>query len=250
MQIPGLHNLTGKDAIPESIFILTGNSGVGKSVYCRNFYLDGLSSGDYCIYIDCLSNSIDFEKKFSNIDKKILNQNSLFINPYKIKGQKEQKLDNALDELTSAIESKINNFGNNKSKHVRVVVDSLNHLLILFNEKVVEDFIKDLYFLLKTNNAIGIFTNTVPSVNEFVVSRLTCLFDGIIEMRLDDKNTNGYDNSHSYQSSSIQRKMRILSIKNIAHNPHWVQFEITDEGNIIFSKESLVLLSLQGTYSE
>jgi hypothetical protein len=34
--------------------------------------------------------------------------------------------------------------------------------------------------------------------------------------------------------------MRILSIKNIAHNPHWVQFEITDEGNIIFSKEKIL----------
>ncbi|MGN6614837.1 MAG: RAD55 family ATPase, partial [Candidatus Nitrosocosmicus sp.] len=228
MQIPGLHNLTGKDAIPETIFILTGNSGVGKSVYCRNFYLDGLSSGDYCIYIDCLSNSIDFEQKFSNVEKNVFCQNSLFINPYKIKGQKEQKLNKTLDELTIAIESKLNTFDNNKSKHIRVVVDSLTHLLILFNEKVAEDFIKDLYFLLKTNNAIGIFTNTVPSVNEFVVSRLTCLFDGIIEMRLEDKNINSHDNSNS----SIQRKMRILSIKNIAHNPHWVQFEITDEGNI------------------
>ena len=240
MQIPGLHNLTGKDAIPETIFILTGNSGVGKSVYCRNFYLDGLSSEDYCIYIDCLSNSIDFEKKFSNIEKETLDQNSLFINPYKIKCQNEQKLSKVLDELTIAIESKKNNFGNNKSKHIRVVVDSLTHLLILFDEKAVEDFIKDLYFLMKTNNAIGIFTNTVPSVNEHVASRLTCLFDGIIEMRLEDKNTNGHDNSHSYHSSSsILRKMRILSIKNISHNPHWVQFEITEEGNIIFSKEKI-----------
>ncbi len=239
MQIPGLYNLTGKDAIPQTIFLLSGSSGTGKSIYCRNFYLDGLLNRDYCIYMDCLLNSIDFDNKFKNVEKKILNQNSLFINPYKIECQKEQKLEKALEELVIAIDSRKNKFSNNSSKRIRVVIDSITHLMILFDEKLAENFIKEVYFLLKTNNAMGIFTITIPSINEDTVNRLTCLFDGIIEMRMEDKNINDPNNIDSYYnlSSSVVRKMRILSIKNMAHNPHWIIFEITDDGNIIFSKE-------------
>jgi len=241
MQIPGLHQITNKDTIPESIFILNGNPGVGKSVYCRNFYLDGLLNGDYCIYIDCLLDFKDFKNLFSEIEEEILNQNSLFINPYKLEVEVSKKLNMVLHQVTTAIESNKDKFYKNKFKSIRVVVDSITHLLFLFNEQAVEDFIKEIYFLLKTNNATGIFTLSIPSINEYVTNRLSCLFDGIIEMKLEDKNNNYQSNSFSYSSSSsVIRKMRILSIKNVGHIPHWIQFEISDDGKIIFGNKNTV----------
>ena len=241
MQIPGLHQITNKDTIPESIFILNGNPGVGKSVYCRNFYLDGLLNGDYCIYIDCLLDFKNFKNLFSEIEEEILNQNSLFINPYKLEVEVSKKLNMVLHQVTTAIESNKDKFYKNKFKSIRVVVDSITHLLFLFNEQVVEDFIKEIYFLLKTNNATGIFTLSIPSINEYVTNRLSCLFDGIIEMKLEDKNNNDQSNSFSYSSSSsVIRKMRILSIKNVGHIPHWIQFEISDDGKIIFGNKNTV----------
>src|SRR6185312_5802069 len=99
MQIPGLHQIINKDTIPESIFILNGNPGVGKSVYCRNFYLDGLLNGDYCIYIDCLLGIKNFKKLFSEIEEEILNQNSLFINPYKLEVEVSNKLNVVLHQV-------------------------------------------------------------------------------------------------------------------------------------------------------
>lgn len=239
MQLPGLYNLTHKDAIPESIFILAGNKGVGKSVYCRNFYLDGLLNGDFCIYIDCLLDATDFRKLFSDVKEDIFNQNSLFINPYKIKCQIDKKLDLVLEQVKSFIESKQNDFVKDKSKDIRVVIDSITHLLVLFNEKTAEEFIKELYFLLKTNNIAGIFTLVIPSINEYIVNRLTCLFDGIIEMKLEDRVISNEPNE-SFPSSSIIRKMRILSIKNVALTPHWIHFEISDEGKIIFSRKKIL----------
>ena len=241
MQIPGLHQITNKDTIPESIFILNGNPGVGKSVYCRNFYLDGLLNGDYCIYIDCLLDFKNFKNLFSEIKEEIFNQNSLFINPYKLEGEVSKKLNMVIHQVTTAIESNKDKIYKNKFKSIRVVVDSITHLLFLFNEQVVEDFIKEIYFLLKTNNATGIFTLSIPSINEYVTNRLSCLFDGIIEMKLEDKNNNDQSNSFSYSSSSsVIRKMRILSIKNVGHIPHWIQFEISDDGKIIFGNKNIV----------
>jgi len=241
MQIPGLHQITNKNTIPESIFILNGNPGVGKSVYCRNFYLDGLLNGDYCIYIDCLLDFKNFKNLFSEIEEEILNQNSLFINPYKLEVEVSKKLKMVIHQVTTAIESNKDKIYKNKFKSIRVVVDSITHLLFLFNEQVVEDFIKEIYFLLKTNNATGIFTLSIPSINEYVTNRLSCLFDGIIEMKLEDKNNNDQSNSFSYSfSSSVIRKMRILSIKNVGHIPHWIQFEISDDGKIIFGNKNTV----------
>jgi KaiC/GvpD/RAD55 family RecA-like ATPase len=158
MQIPGLHQIINKDTIPESIFILNGNPGVGKSVYCRNFYLDGLLNGDYCIYIDCLLDIKNLKKLFSEIEEEILNQNFLFINPYKLEVEVSNKLNVVLHQVTKAIESNKDKFYKNKFKSISIVVDSITHLLFLFNEQAVEDFIKEIYFLLKTNNATGIFT--------------------------------------------------------------------------------------------
>ncbi len=241
MQIPGLHQITNKDTIPESIFILNGNPGVGKSVYCRNFYLDGLLNGDYCIYIDCLLDFKNFKNLFSEIEEEIFNQNSLFINPYKLEVEVSKKLNMVIHQVTTAIESNKDKIYKNKFKSIRVVVDSITHLLFLFNEQVVEDFIKEIYFLLKTNNSTGIFTLSIPSINEYVTNRLSCLFDGIIEMKLEDKNNNDQSNSFSYSSSSsVIRKMRILSIKNVGHIPHWIQFEISDDGKIIFGNKNIV----------
>ena len=241
MQIPGLHQITNKDTIPESIFILNGNPGVGKSVYCRNFYLDGLLNGDYCIYIDCLLDFKNFKNLFSEIEEEIFNQNSLFINPYKLEVEVSKKLNMVIHQVTTAIESNKDKIYKNKFKSIRVVVDSITHLLFLFNEQVVEDFIKEIYFLLKTNNSTGIFTLSIPSINEYVTNRLSCLFDGIIEMKLEDKNNNDQSNSFSYSSSSsVIRKMRILSIKNVGHIPHWIQFEISEYGKIIFGNKNIV----------
>lgn len=82
MQIPGISDMVGKGAIPESLILVTGPSGSGKSVYCRQFFTDSLSEGSYCIYISSSLINKQFRNQFSKIEKLDLDQNSLFINPY------------------------------------------------------------------------------------------------------------------------------------------------------------------------
>src|SRR5919202_362623 len=82
MQIPGISDLVGKVAIPESLILVTGPSGSGKSVYCRQFFTDSLLEGSYCIYISSSLINKQFRNQFSKIEKLNLDQNSMFINPY------------------------------------------------------------------------------------------------------------------------------------------------------------------------
>jgi hypothetical protein len=82
MQIPGTSALIEKGIIPESLLLLTGPIGAGKTMYCRQFFADGLLDGDYCIYISSSLTNKQFRTQFSNIENLNLIENSKFINPY------------------------------------------------------------------------------------------------------------------------------------------------------------------------
>ena len=80
MRIPGISNLVEKETLPESLILITGHSGSGKTLYCRQFLADGLSEGSYCIYISSSLTFRQFRTQFSNI--KNSDQNCKFLNPY------------------------------------------------------------------------------------------------------------------------------------------------------------------------
>ena len=82
VQIPGASALADKGTIPESLLLLTGPIGAGKTMYCRQFLADGLLVRDYCIYISSSLTNKQFRTQFSNIENLNLIQNSKFINPY------------------------------------------------------------------------------------------------------------------------------------------------------------------------
>jgi len=150
------------------------------------------------------------------------------------------KLSYALDEVTKALDragiSKKHQIVNSSSlthsksakpaKNVRFICDSLTHLLALFEEKTVETFITKLYFILKSYNASAIFTLSTPSSNEYETNRISSIFDGLLEMKLED---NG---------DALVRRVRMLSIKGIHHDPLWIEFNISNEGTISFTKRS------------
>ena|SRR5690349_20069155 len=105
MQIPGQAFLTNSKSIPNSIFILNGNQGAGKSIYCREFFQDGLLNGDFCIYVDCLLDNNEFFNSFLEIRNENINHNSFFINPYRINVENSMKLAKTLQEVAATIES-------------------------------------------------------------------------------------------------------------------------------------------------
>jgi KaiC/GvpD/RAD55 family RecA-like ATPase len=255
MQIPGTYSLTGKGTIPESLLLLTGPVGAGKTIYCRQFIIDGLLDGDYCIYVSSSLTDKQFRTHFSNTENLNLYKNSKFINPYLCKGQLDNRdsssitgLENSegsynkllltLTEIQTAI-TQINKLAANElhdssaknnnqdfaSSGIRVVVDSLTQLLTVFEENAVLKFVNDLSFLLKDVGAMAIFTLTSPSPNKYLVNSLSSILDGVIEM-----NTEVHRNS-------LARSIRLLSIKAINHKPSWVYFNIADDGSLSFLNE-------------
>jgi KaiC/GvpD/RAD55 family RecA-like ATPase len=296
MQIPGISDLLDKGTIPDSVLLLTGPAGAGKSMYCRQFFTDGLFDGDYCIYVSSNLTDKQFRSQFSNIEKLKLIQNSKYINPYLshtyhhqlnsqqysppassssssssftisddidnkktvgggpdndnikklsltlaeirddiIKAKKIVREDNSDVDINNnshppAYSSSYSSSSDGNDRPIRLIVDSLTHLLVLFGEGAVLKFVSDLSFLLKEFGAMAIFTlttTTTPSSNEYLTNALRSIFDGIIEMKLEE-NSGG----------SLTRSIRLLSIKGLHYNPSWINFKISDDGSLAFAGQS------------
>jgi len=262
MQLPGSSFLTDKVEIPSSVLLLTGPVGAGKSMYCRQFFVDGISNGDYCIYLSSSLTEKQFRKQFSNIESASLAQSAKFINPYltvkpnrnkdssvlhppyvfnnEFASETEARQNTNLLSLTlTEIEATINRIRHvdkvsvsniikadfSSSSSIRVIVDSLTQLMMLFGENVILKFVNDLSFILKDAEATAIVTLTIPS-HEHLNNALSSIFDGTMEMQVEDR------------KGLLTRRIRLLSIKGVPHRPSWVHFNISDDGGLSFYDES------------
>src|SRR5437867_9529032 len=134
MQIPGISDLLDKGVIPDSLLLLIGPAGAGKSMYCRQFFSDGLFDGDYCIYISSSLTNKQFINHFSNIEKLNLIQNSRFINPYLYRSSLDSQAQYPFLSSSSSSFSVANkNDNNNTDNRVRrrIEVENSNKLLSL-----------------------------------------------------------------------------------------------------------------------
>jgi len=285
-QIPGIFELTGKSSIPPSLFLLAGLAGTGKTIYCRQFFIDGIHHADYCIYISPSLNEKKFRSLFPMLDVAALEKNSKFINPYmqmtsknnnknnnsdsdeldklnltlsdireilvrqKMESEQnsdhdaQQSLENNDDKENKNISSTFSNLSSqsttttttvtsSRSKSIRIVVDSLTQLLVLFGEGAVLKFVGELSLLLKEFEAAGIFTLTTSLASpSSLTNAVSSMLDGILEMKVEE----GKD-------ESLSRSIRLISINGIHHKPAWIQFNIKDDGSIVFGDQSTISLN-------
>jgi len=271
VQIPGIFELTGKGSIPPGLLLLVGLAATGKSMYCRQFFIDGIRHGDFCIYISPGITEKKFRSLFPTVEAETLEMTSKFINPYIPKDTKNNESNNddsdklkltlrELHEILIAQKRKNeqeNNNGtsssendddkesssisyktpssspNGKSKAIRVVVDSLTQLFVLFGESAVLKFVGELSLLLKEFEATAIFTLTGSlSQPNSLTNAASSMLDGILEMKQEER-----------EDASLTRSIRVVSMNGIPHKPTWIQFNITEEGSLVFGDQSTISLN-------
>lgn len=220
-QIPGISEFVDKP-IPTGLLLLIGPAGAGKSMYCRQFLADGLLNGDHCLLVSSNMTEKQCSDLFSKIDPKLA-KNLKFVNPYSpSRTDIAKKLSATLKDIRVVID-KINDA--HKEKSVRIVIDSLTHLLLLCGEKAALKFATDLSMLLRDNQAMAICTLAVSEQRLF--SMLSAIAEGILEMKLEEDN-----------NGSLDRNIRLLSVKGLHHEPTWIKFRIADNGDLIFESRS------------
>jgi KaiC/GvpD/RAD55 family RecA-like ATPase len=233
------------------ILLLYGPSGVGKTMYCRQFLIEGLLKGDRCIFISTNLSKTQFNALFSNMDNTNLVDLVEFINPCENisipyrndRVSSRRRLATAMlsglihsletrsatnDRRVASSNEKTNDDddddnSSSSSKPVRLVIDSLTHALLLLGERTLIEFVMNLTQFLKNFNITAILTLTTSSADQSMVSNLSSVVDGIIEMRLKED---------SYGTAI--RSIRVRHIKGAHYDPRWTTFKISNNGSIMF----------------
>lgn len=248
MHFPGLLELTDREQIPNCMILLTGNSYVGKSCYCREYLLERMNNGSNSIYISCTNTDEQFQKWLlsAGFSRTQIESRLHFINPYTRRntGESNSKLTWILSEIKEIIAKSHDSnpvFSNpdednrknrtdtnmrNKRSNFTLIIDSLNHLIALFGLNEIAAFLTDLYFTSKIQQLSGICSLTIPSLDQDQVDRLSLSFDAVMEMAFKE------------EIESPLRAMKMTLIRGIVLTPKWVDFEVTHEGLIRFLQKS------------
>jgi KaiC/GvpD/RAD55 family RecA-like ATPase len=229
---PGSRRLV-KGTVPPSSLLLIGPSGVGKTIFCKQFIYTGLLMGEPCIYVTTNESPEEIEKsmKTFGFDFEPHKDNRLFrvVDGCSWKLGEESSsayaVDSQHDYLTAlSIEIK-------KAKqdlnNIRLVFDSVSELTSLCDHSAVLNFLQMLTARIRTAGGKAICTVASGAHDDHFMNllRLTC--DGILEMKVDES------------GKEFKRLLRIFSLRGAKHKTNWTPFEITDKGIVVKSETEL-----------
>ena len=211
--IPGLDKLVGGGFIPSDVYLVSGGTGCGKTIFCAQFLWEGLKKGESCIYFsleempkdiieDVRSFGWDLEK-YQKENKLLLEYNDPF----------------EMVDITTAVRDKIK-----AMDAKRVIIDSTAIFGMVFKDKhEMRKRLFELMKMLKQTGAVVILTSEIPSgteklsrfgIEEFIV-------DGVIILR-----------AMSTGKVSV-RTLEIKKMRRTKHDEGIHGIEITDNGIVI-----------------
>lgn len=171
--IPGLDKLMAGGFIPGDIYLVTGGTGTGKTIFCSQFIMEGLQKGEKCLFIsleelphDIVEDSKIFGWDFTeHIDKGNLILD--YKEPYEILN------------IVEAVTKRANDIGAK-----RIVLDSSSMLGMMFESRY--EFRRKLYELVKAFKGIPAVTLMTAEILEGDAKALSrfgveeFLVDGVI----------------------------------------------------------------------
>ena len=230
---PGSAKLVEGELPPASL-LLMGTSGVGKTVFCKQFLYNGLVKGEPGIYVSTDEAPAEIEKSMKSygFDVEPYKKNEAFrivdCHSWKMGRRSSSKyaVDNPAD---LAIVSKTIENAKEDSGKIRLVLDSVTGLMSICSHNLTyfSKFLQIMVAKIRTTDSRAIFVAAPEAHDQQFVSYLRQIFDGTLEMKEDES------------GKEIKRLLRVFSLKGAKHKTTWTPFEITDKGIIVRSETEL-----------
>lgn len=230
---PGSSRLV-EGEVPSESLLLLGPSGIGKTIFCKQFLYNGLIIGEPSIYVttDESPEEIGKSMKSFGFDIKPYLDSGMFrivdCHSWKLGGESasEYAVNNPADlaAVSIAIEK-----ARQGLKKIRFVLDSVTGLTSIcsHNVTVFSKFLQIVVARIRLINGNALFTATPEAHDQQFMGFLRLTFDGTLEMKEDES------------GKEIKRLLRIFSLKGAKHKTYWTPFEITERGIIVKSEIEL-----------
>ena len=215
-------NLLIDGEIPRGIYLLIGNSGSGKTSFCKTFIARGLSNKETGIYLsteqDCGEIQASIQKLMDDQDRMKGDLRLVDAYSWRVRGDTGNEPFVTVNPANlTGVMIACQKICQDVSKP-RVVFDSITNLAVQSSPETTLKFLQVVTAKMRSSNALAFFTMIPTSHDSMFVSTVKTMFDGIIEMRLDDF------------GEEITRLFRIFSMKGVKHKTRWLIFTITERG--------------------
>ncbi len=228
--IKGLDNLIQGGFLENSIILIAGKAGTGKTLFCASFLYEGLKNKESGIFVTTEENieeikedvyatfNWDFEKfEKENLLRFIEIEPTFSIKKFEV----EKEIGNIIRIYIQDLILKISE-AKKEINAKRLVIDSIT---------IIENLIKDDYlrraslsFLIKNLKKIKLttlITSTIPTTNPNSLSIsgvIEFLVDGIIKL------------DYNPREEELKRTLEILKMRRTKHSEYVHAFEFTSDG--------------------
>ena len=224
--------------MPPSSLLLIGPSGIGKTIFGKQFLYNGLIHEEPGIYLSTDESPERIEESMKSFGFKVstYKNNGTFrvvdCYSWKVgnKSSSNHSVSNPADLATVSATIDKARQGLNKT---RLVLDSITGLMTICSHNLTyfSKFLQIIVAKTRTTNSNAIFLVSPEAHDQVFMSYLREIFDGTLEMKMEtEKNESGEE---------IKRLLRLFSLKGGKHKTHWTPFEITNNGILVKSEKEL-----------
>jgi len=230
---PGSAKLV-EGTMPPSSLLLLGPSGVGKTIFCKQFLYSGLANGEACLYFATSESPAAIEKSMRSFgfDTAPFKESGSFriVDCYSWKSGGASPCEYVVTspENLASVSMVVEKALRGLSK-VRFVFDSVTGLTSVcsYNAVYLSKFLQVIVAKIKSLDGNAIFVVAQEAHDPQFISNLREIFDGTLEMKEDES------------GKEIKRLLRVFSLKGVSHKTHWTPFEITDRGIVVKNEVEL-----------
>jgi len=233
-RFPGSSRLVEEDDFPCASMLLIGPSGIGKTVFAKQFTYGGLLKGEPCIYVSTEESPEDVRKSMEafGFDVAPFTAKNTFriVDCYSWKLEAASQSKYAVkhpSDLLSVL--KVIDAAKDELRNIRLVFDSITGLTSIceHNMQDVVRFLQIFLAKIRATDGNAIFVAVPEAHDPQLISHFRLIFDGILEMKEDES------------GQQIERLFRIFSLKGASHKTTWTPFEITEKGIVLRRENQL-----------